>query len=219
MIKRILKAILSGILIGLAGVGFTITKNAGFIIISSLVFPIGLFLICTYKYDLYTGKIGYAIKNDEYNILDYLLMLIFNLLGALFVGVLFRLTIKDNEVLLNTIDNIAKTKFLELSFLNILLVLAKSTLCGVLVYIAVDLYKKSETLGAKVISVWIPIFFFVLLGLDHSIANMFYLGQAFSFTFSSFIFLIIAIIGNSVGAIIFNQIEKYLNNNSERKEK
>lgn len=208
--KKVIKAILSGILIGLAGVGFTITKNSGFSVIPSLVFPIGLFLICTYKYDLYTGKIGYAIKNQEYHILDYLVMLLFNLVGALLVGVLFRLTVETNKQMVATITKIAESKFLELSFLSIIIVLGKSTLCGVLVFIAVDLYKKADSLGAKVISVWIPIFFFVLLGLDHSIANMFYLGQAYSFTINSFIFLVIAIIGNSIGAILFNALSNYL---------
>ena len=209
--KKILKALLSGILIGLAGVGYTITLSKGFSVIPSLVFPIGLFLICVFKYDLYTGKIGYAIKNEEYNALAYIIMLFFNLVGALIVGVLFRLTINNNESIINAINIIKNAKFLDLNFLNILLVLGKSTLCGVLVFIAVDLFKKADTMGAKVIAVWIPIFFFVLLGLDHSIANMFYLGEALSFTLSSFIFLIVAIIGNSIGAIIFNYLEKYFN--------
>ena len=83
-------------------------------------------------------------------------------------------------------------------------------LCGVLVFIAVDLFKKTNSDFGKFIAVWIPIFLFVFLGLDHSIANMFYMAAAGTFTIYSFVDLIIAIIGNSLGSIIYYLLNNFI---------
>ena len=209
-LKRIIKALLSGTLIGIAGIAFIIAKYNGFKVLPSLLFPIGLFLICTFSYDLYTGKIGYLLKEDnEYKILDLLLMLLFNLIGAFIVGILYYFSIKDSEIL-NVTKDVWNAKFLSLSFVNSIMILGKSMLCGVLVFIAVDLFKKTNSDFGKFIAVWIPIFLFVFLGLDHSIANMFYMAAAGTFTIYSFVDLIIAIIGNSLGSIIYYLLNNFI---------
>ena len=54
----------------------------------------------------------------------------------------------------------------------------KGILCNVLVCGAVLLsYTSKDTIG-KLVGAWLPIMLFVLIGYDHSIANMFYLTAA-----------------------------------------
>ena len=210
-LKRILKAIVAGVLIGIAGVAFLIAKdNSSNAFLPSLVFPIGLFLICTFGYDLYTGKIGYLFKKDnEYKLLDLLLMLVFNLLGAFLVGFFYYLSIKDSKMYDNAIA-ICESKFLSISFVNEILIFFKAFLCGMCVFIAVDLFKKFNSEVAKIFAVWIPIFLFVFLGLDHSIANMFYMSAGNCYNINSIVALLVAIIGNSCGSIVLYFINQFI---------
>ena len=211
MIKKIIKGILAGFLIGMAGSMFLISKSLGFSVIPALLFPVGLFLICVFSFNLYTGKIGFLFdKEKDIKILDLLIMVFSNFIGAVLFGLIYTAMFSGNELLVNIADSVANQKFGDLTFANILLVLLKSTLCGFLVYIAVYLFGKVESFGAKVLAVWIPIFTFVFLGLDHSIANMFYMAAMNNYSINALVLIIIAIIGNSIGAILIDVVIRYI---------
>ena len=207
MLKNIIKSFMAGFIIGLAGCLYLVASAQEFRVLSALFFPVGLFLICTFSFNLYTGKIGYVFdKEKEIKILDLLLMLIFNFIGAVIVGLIY------NLIFTNYTQEIAKEvaylKFSNLDFENVFVVFLKSILCGMFVYIAVHLYSKAQSEMGKIIGVWIPIFAFAYLGLDHSIANMFYMSAGMYFKSSAFILILVAIVGNSVGAIIFDIIKR-----------
>ena len=82
----------------------------------------------------------------------------------------------------------------------------KGILCNVLVCGAVLLsYTSKDTIG-KLIGAWLPIMLFVLIGYDHSIANMFYLTATklvdTSFEISSILYnLFYVTLGNIVGGM------------------
>ena len=216
MIKKIIKGILAGFLIGMAGAMFLIAKSVGFSVIPALLFPVGLFLICVFSFNLYTGKVGFLFnKEKDIKVLDLLIMVFANFIGAVLFGLIYTAIFSGNELLVNIADSVANQKFGELTFVSILLVLLKSTLCGILVYIAVYLFGKVESFGAKALAIWIPIFTFVYLGLDHSIANMFYMAAMNNYSLNAFILIIIAIIGNSIGAIIFDICLRFINDKEE----
>ena len=202
IIQNIIKSFLAGMLIGLAGFMFVITKYSGFQVVPALLFPVGLFLICTFSLNLYTGKIGFIFdKEKNIKILDLLIMVIFNFVGAVCIGMLF-------SFIYAFADNLALNKFKDLKFVTIILVFIKSTICGMFVYIAVVLFGKSQNEVAKVLGVWIPIFTFAYLGLDHSIANMFYMSAGNYYNVTSFVLILVAIVGNSVGAILFDLVKR-----------
>ena len=205
VVAKIIKAILAGAFIGLGGLGFILAKNAGFKFIPSLVFPVGLFSICMFGWDLYTGKIGFAIEKESgLGIWDLLLMLACNLFGAALIGLVGYAIVMNNESLLSTAQAVAAGKFGNFDGVAAGLILLKSFFCGIFVFLAVFWFKKSNTFVEKVLAVWIPIAMFVFLGLDHCIANMFYMFAGFEFTWQAIVAVLIAVVGNSLGAIVFN---------------
>ena len=75
----------------------------------------------------------------------------------------------------------------------------KSLLCGIIMYIAVFMYKKGTPLG---IIYGIPLFIFC--GFQHCIANIITLGVARTFSLS----IIICILGNFLGSLFVWFISK-----------
>lgn len=205
IVSKIIKAFLAGVFIGLGGMGFILAKSAGLSVFPALVFPVGLFTICVFGWDLYTGKIGFAIEKESgLGILDLVLMLACNLIGALLMGLAAYAMIMNNEGLLHTAEAVAQGKFGNFDAAQTGIILLKSFFCGIFVFLAVFLFKKSNNFVEKFLAVWIPIAMFVFLGLDHCIANMFYMFAGFHFTWQAIVAVLVAVVGNSLGAIVFN---------------
>ena len=207
MVKNIIKSFMAGFIIGLAGCMYLLAASQGFRVLSALLFPVGLFLICTFSFNLYTGKIGYVFDREKgIKVLDLLIMLIFNFIGAVLVGFIYNLIFSTYTDAVA--DELAYLKFANLDLKKVCIVFLKSILCGMFVYIAVHLYAKAQSEMGKILGVWIPIFTFAYLGLDHSIANMFYMSAGMYFKSSAFILILVAILGNSIGSIIFDLIKR-----------
>ena len=108
MIKRLslifLKGILAGLSIGLGG--FLYILMIAFIqgelgkILGSLLFAVGLFLVCTFSLQLYTGKIGVVFegKQEKEFYIGLPIMYIGNAIGAFALGYLCFFIFKDVEV-------------------------------------------------------------------------------------------------------------------------
>ena len=174
-------------------------------ILGSLLFPIGLTMVCFFGFNLFTGKIGYLFDNDK-NYLPFLLFVyVGNILGSLLVG-LFCKVVFEESALLNTANAIANGKLFPLEFLPIIKCFAGSVLCGVLVYLAILSYKEFKKVYLKIIGIFLAIGLFVFLKFDHCIANMFYF--AFSWSYGkgvTYLALAVVTLGNSLGAIALNE--------------
>ena len=59
-LKILVKAILAGVMISIGGTIYLALDNK---MLGAFLFSIGLFSICAYGFNLYTGKIGYVIDN------------------------------------------------------------------------------------------------------------------------------------------------------------
>ena len=199
----------AGIAIGIGGL-LNIVANTYLVpeiaakIIGSLLFPIGLSLVCFLDLNLFTGKIGYLIDSDKSFILKLLFIYIGNIIGSLIFGG-WALVVFKGE-LHETVLAIASKKLFELSFRPIIKVFGGSVLCGALVYIAVFSYKTFKQVYFKLIGIFLAIGLFVFLGFDHCIANMFYFTYSWSWK-NPVAYLNIAIVtlGNSIGAIALNE--------------
>ena len=69
MFNEIKKSILSGILISIGGCVYMASVTAGLGWLGALLFTGGLFAICVYGFNLYTGKVGYIayhFKDTKY---------------------------------------------------------------------------------------------------------------------------------------------------------
>ena len=104
-----LKGILAGLSIGLGGFLYIILSHyvpgEGGKALGSLFFGVGLFLVCTFGFSLYTGKIGliYEEKKDLTFYLSLPVMLIGNAIGAIALGYLCYFIFKDTDVM-NTVN-------------------------------------------------------------------------------------------------------------------
>ena len=79
----------------------------------------------------------------------------------------------------------------------------KSVLCGIVMYVAVKLFRKQNIFG---ILIGVPLF--IMSGMQHSIANIITLGIARSFSAS----ILLCIAGNFMGAILIYALSCDRNN-------
>ena len=192
-VDYLVKGIYAGILIGIGGVAYLSVKNP---IAGSFFFSIGLLTICMYGMNLYTGKIGYILINKLEYIYELLLSLLGNFIGTFIVGKL---------MLLTRVSDISQ-RALEMSNAKLndglLSIFVLSMFCGMLMYIAVNNYKKVSSEIGKYIGIFMCVMVFILCGFEHCVANMYYFTVASAWSVKTFLYLLIMILGNSVGSII-----------------
>ena len=157
--------------------------------IGPVIFALGLLGVCYMNLNLFTGKCGFIFQ-DKIKFIDLLTILIVNLIAGYLMGLVFSIT--DTEVFNNAITKVS-TYEVSLPFF------IKSVLCGMIMYIAVYMYKKGTPLG---IIYGIPLFIFCTF--QHCIANVITLGVARTFDIS----LLICILGNFIGSIIMWYLSK-----------
>ena len=157
--------------------------------IGPIIFALGLLGVCYMGLNLFTGKCGFLFQ-DKIKITDLLIILAFNLIAGYLLGLMYSTC--DTVVFDNAVNKVALWE-ISLPFF------IKSILCGIIMYIAVYMYKKGTPLG---IIFGIPLFIFC--GFQHCIANIVTMGVARTFDFSIFI----CILGNFIGSIIMWYLAK-----------
>lgn len=194
-VNILLKGIYAGIMIGIGGTIYLSIANQ---VVGAILFAIGLLTICVYKMNLYTGMIGYILENK----LGYLKTLIFTLLGNLLGTIITALLILNTRIA-NISIRAREMAIIKISD-NYLSIFILSVFCGILMYIAVNNFKKGEDSVIKYLSIFICVVVFILCGFEHCIANMYYISLAKAWSFKSAISMLFMIFGNSVGAIIMS---------------
>lgn len=194
-ISILLKGIYAGIMIGIGGTIYLSIANH---VVGAILFAIGLLTICVYKMNLYTGMIGYILENK----LGYLKTLTFTLLGNLLGTIITALLILNTRIA-NISIRAREMAIIKISD-NYLSIFILSVFCGILMYIAVNNFKKGEDSIIKYLSIFICVVVFILCGFEHCIANMYYISLAKAWSFKSAISMLFMIFGNSFGAIIMS---------------
>lgn len=181
-------------MIAIGGTVFLSIENK---VIGASLFSIGLFGVLIYNLNLYTGKIGYLITNFNLKyIKELIITLIGNFIGACSVGFILRYTrIYDN--IYEKAFNLANTKLND----NILSIFILSIFCGLLMYFAVNGFKKQTDFG-KYLVVYLGVAVFILCGFEHCIANMYYFSVADIWSLKTLGYTGIMVLGNSIGSFI-----------------
>ena len=191
-LKILVKSILAGLMIVIGGtINLSIGGLAG-----SILFAIGLFMIVVHGYNLYTGKIGYLFDNGKKFIIELTITLFGNLISTISGGYLLLLTRVGNK-LQNAASVLVKVK-LEDTWYSILIL---SIFCGMLMYLAVNLYKELKDVG-RYIAIFICVCVFILCGFEHCVANMYYFSVSNMWNLNTLLYLLIMILGNSIGSLI-----------------
>lgn len=178
IIKTIFKSILAALFICLGGAIYLVCENK---IVGSCLFSIGLISVIVLQADLFTGKIGYLDKN---NWLQIIIILLVNLLTAFLIGLLYQAVYGVQDLFLIKLEK----PWYQL--------LSDGFICGVLIYLAVELYKKIQNL----IPVILCVMGFILCGAEHSIADMFYFGAS-SMSWYGFGMVWLIVLGNTAGSL------------------
>ena len=197
---KIAEGILAGIMISLGGAVFLACYPQAPIgkYIGSFLFPLALICICMRGYALYTGKIGLLYeKHSKDDVSMLLLCLLGNAIGTVACGYLIAFalpSLKQTALELCT-GKLAMAEGGKLYLIGFL----RAILCGILVFLSVDIYRNN---GNKIVGIVFCIPAFILSGYEHSIADMFYFAASGIATWQAFGFLVMIVLGNSVGGLL-----------------
>lgn len=200
--KDFIKSVLAGIMIGIGGTIYLSIDNK---VVGASLFGIGLFMIVIYGFNLYTGKIGYLVDNFNFKYIKMLVItLIGNFIGTFFVGYILKFTriyslIHDKAKLLVNVK-------LDDSLISILIL---AFFCGILMYLAVNTYKENKDVS-KYLGVFLGVIVFILCGFEHCIANMYYFSVANIWNLNTLLYLLIMILGNSLGGMLIPLCNKVI---------
>ncbi len=183
-----MKAIAGGFMIGIGG---SVYLACDIKYIGAFLFALGLLTICEFGLGLYTGKVGYIIKEKGGYRREVLVTLLGNAVGTFVCGLLVSAAKPYSE---NAVA-ICLTK-LEADVVSALI---SAFFCGILMFIAVRMYKRG-TGAAKYLGIFTAVPAFILSGFEHSVANMFYFSAARIFNLQVLGFILVYVIGNALGA-------------------
>lgn len=181
-------------MIAIGGTVFLSIENK---VIGASLFSIGLFGVLIYNLNLYTGKIGYLITNFNLKyIKELLITLVGNFIGACSVGFILRYTRIYDKIYEKSLI-LANAKLND----NILSIFILSIFCGLLMYYAVNGFKKQTDFG-KYLVVYLGVAVFILCGFEHCIANIYYFSVADIWSLKTLGYTGIMVLGNSIGSFI-----------------
>lgn len=190
------KGIGGGFCIGIGGTAFLFIENN---LIGAAVFSVGLFSIYFFGLNLYTGKVGYLVCNSpKYAINEVLSTWIGNFLGAIAVAELISATHRG-QALAQRASEISAAK-LSASYLSLLIL---SSFCGLMVYFAVDMYRRyhENDLTAAIFYSVLCVVAFLVCGFEHSIADIYFFSMA-GRVLKNFPEILLISIGNLVGGCL-----------------
>ena len=170
--RTLLLAVAAGFCIGVGGIVSLMQENK---IAGAFLFAVGLLTILIFKFNLFTGMVGYLSdrlfeKNWGY-LITLLTVWIGNFIGTALAAGLIRPTRIGDAIAAKALASV-EIKIADAWYSLLIL----GIFCGLLMYIAVDTYKKN--IGEKdflcCIAVFMGVMVFILAGFEHSIADMFY---------------------------------------------
>ncbi|MBQ7616201.1 MAG: formate/nitrite transporter family protein [Butyrivibrio sp.] len=218
--KTFLLGIMAGAFIALGGLGSQIASvcapdpSTGRLI-SSVVFPIGLFMVLVGGAELFTGNclIMIPVLSKKATVKGMLrnwgIVYLGNLAGGIIIALLANFSHTyafADGALAQAVVNTAVAKS-NISFTDGLL---KGILCNILVCMAVWCSFAADELAGKVLALWLPVMLFIIGGFEHCVANMYFIPAGMIATsvygiaadISLFGFLVTNLIPVTIGNII-----------------
>ncbi len=186
---KFINAILAGVMIGIGATAYLSCDNK---YIGAMLFTVGLFAICVFGLELYTGKVGYIPLHRPKYIAEVALAAGGNIVGCFLASLALR-----TDKLHTTVIALCDAKLAQPYYRLFLL----AVMCGILMYIAVHSYKVQEGFS-KFVGIFLCIPTFILCGFEHSIADTFYLCLAGVFTPQALMVLILTLLGNAAGGML-----------------
>ena len=201
--KTFTGGILAGISISLGGTVFLLCDSK---IVGALFFTVGLFCVCVFGFNLFTGKVCYVFDND----LKYALMLpviwLGNLVGALFTAFIEKFT-RLAPALTEKAASVCETKLSQ----GLLSAFILAFLCDIMIYIAVEGYKSAQHEIGKYLAIFFGVTVFVICGFEHCVANMYYFTIGNAWSWNAALYMLVMTLGNAVGGVFIPLLRKIIN--------
>ncbi len=217
------RGIYSGLLLGIATtLAITVTVESGMPFLGAFAFPVGFVIIMLLGTELVTGNFAVLpmaffkgeIKQEAV-LNNWKWVILGNLLGCLIYATLFSMYITklghvESSAVISKVIAVAEGKTLayqKLGFGGLIVLFIKATICNWMVSMGVVMAFVTRSIGGKILAIWMPIFTFFALGLEHCVVNMFVIpaGMMLGADVSPFQWLfwnqIPAILGNVIGAM------------------
>ena len=195
ILKNLVAGIQAGILIAIGGSVFLACYGDGSLInrtIGAVFFSVALLCICYKGYGLFTGKVGFLPeKHDKAAWTVVLTALLGNLIATCLCGWAIRYGLPQ---LGDTAKVICEAKLTQEWPQTAI----RGVFCGILMYLAVSIFRDHKTTAAIVFCV--PVF--ILSGFEHSIADMFYFAASGIVSWQACGFLWCVILSNAVGGVL-----------------
>lgn len=200
-IQQFVSAILAGFMIGMGGTVYLSQSNP---IVGSFLFAIGLFTVIAFQLQLYTGRIGYLPFQKP----EYCIELIITWLGNLAGTFLIAQMVRHTRLFAGYMERVEGIVALKLND-TLLSIFILSIFCGMLMFIAIDVYRNMQGSTLKFIAIFVPVMVFILSGFEHVVANMYYFSLANVWSAKVGIYLLVMTLGNSVGGMLIPLFLKY----------
>ena len=196
--SRIRAAVPDGILAGvMVSIGGAVLLSVDNRYIGAALFSIALLVICYFGFNLYTGKVGFLWNTHNRAALSMAFLgLLGNLLGTVLVGVLLAAALPQ---LRETALAACEKRLTQLPLQTVI----RGFFCGILMYSAVWIYREKKTVTG--ILFCIPVF--ILAGFEHSVADMFYFALAGLFNVKAIGFILLVVLGNSLGGVFIPAVQ------------
>ena len=200
-VKTFVSAVLGGACIGFGGTAFLSLDSK---VLGALFFTVGLFVICTFGLNLFTGKVCYVFQKDRAYAWNIPLIWLGNLVGTGVVAAMMQMT--RNASIADKAAALCQVK-LEDSLLSLFIL---GVLCNIFIYIGVEGFNHNPHELGKYLSLFFGVMVFILCGFEHCIADMFYFSMAGAWSSSAVVRLFVITMGNAVGGIISPEARKLL---------
>lgn len=207
--KIFLNAVLAGLFIGIAG---TVYLACPIPVLGAFLFGFGLLTIVCNGFKLYTGAIGYLAvqgKNWFYYLFVLLWIWLGNLLGCYAVGSAIRASRSFEGLKISEkVAKICVAKIYDSSWSILIL----SFFCGILMYLAVDTFKRKDLEPViRMTVLFLCVSVFIISGFEHCIANMYYFSVAGVWSWDVFGLVLLMTLGNSLGGMLLPTADKFRN--------
>ena len=194
-IKTFVFAIIAGAAISIGGAAFLSVESK---ILGSVLFTVGLFTVCTFGLNLYTGKVCYVFENKIGYTLDVVIIWLGNLVGTFLTAQAYLMT-RIGEGMAEKAMALCQVKLGD----DLLSIFILAIFCNVMIFIGVDGFKRNPHEVGKYLALFFGVVVFIVCGFEHCVANMFYFSVAGAWSAKAFGYLIVMTLGNAVGGVIF----------------
>ena len=206
-LKTLIYGILAGISIAIGGTAFLSVENKA---LGALLFTVGLFTICTFGFNLFTGKVCYVFERDRDYAMDLPVIWLGNLCGTWLTAFVESQT-RIGPALAERAQALCQVKLDD----GIPSVFILAVFCNILIFIAVDGFNKNPHELGKYLSLAFGVTVFILCGFEHCVANMYYFSMAGMWSVKTLGYVLVMTLGNAVGGVLIPLLRGWLNRSAQ----